>query len=166
MILASLCAVAVMALGAPKCDFFRRRKAPKGAVGAVQRVGRQPQGLGRPVGAGLGPGADDLPSRDAVVGTQTQPGREVARAGPPGHIRAYLADYLQGRVGVHAVDPGQVHSRHPVQLALDVEAGRVLLIALLAVGSRGFTIAVVLKPLQLPFNFPVALGDFALIGPV
>ena len=29
MSLASLCAVAVMALGAPKCAFFRRRKAPK-----------------------------------------------------------------------------------------------------------------------------------------
>ena len=31
-------------------------------------------------------------------------------AGPFGHVGANLADHLQGRVRVHAVDPGQVHS--------------------------------------------------------
>ena len=55
MILASLCAVAVMALGcAPKCDFHPAQEGAQGAVGAVQRVGRQTQGRGGPVGVGFG----------------------------------------------------------------------------------------------------------------
>ena len=87
-------------------------------------------------------------------------------AGPFRHIRADLADYLQGRETVHAVDPGQVHPGHPVQLALDIETGRVLLIALLAVGSRRLAVAAVFKLLQPGFNLPVALGNPGLIRPV
>ena len=41
------------------------------------------------------------------------------------------------------------HPRHPVQLALDIEAGRVSMIALFAIGSRRRAIAAVLEPLQL-----------------
>ena len=67
---------------------------------------------------------------------------------------------------MHAVDSGQVHSRHPVQLALGIETGRVLLIALFAIGSRRLTVAVVFEPLQLGFNLPVALGNLILIEPV
>ena len=87
-------------------------------------------------------------------------------ARPFGHIGANLADHLQGCVRVHAVDPGQVHSRHPVQLALDIETGRVLLIPLLAVGSRRLAVAAVFETLQLGFDLPVALGNFILIEPV
>ena len=87
-------------------------------------------------------------------------------AGPFGHIGANLADHLQGCVRVHAVDLGQVHSRHPVQLALDIETGRVLLIALFAVGSRGLAVAAVFETLQLGFDLPVALGNLILIEPV
>ena len=50
---------------------------------------------------------------------------------PPGHIGAYLADYLQRRMGVHAIDPGQVHPGHPVQVAAYVKARRVPLDAVL-----------------------------------
>ena len=87
-------------------------------------------------------------------------------AGPFGHVGANLPDHLQGCVRVHAVDPGQVHSRHPVQLALDIETGRVLLIALFAVGSRRFAVAAVFEPLQLGCNLPVALGNLILIEPI
>ena len=38
--------------------------------------------------------------------------------------------------------------------------------ALAGIFSRRFAIAAILKPLQLPFNLPVALGDLVLISPV
>ena len=82
------------------------------------------------------------------------------------HVRADFADHLQRRETVHAVDSGQVHPGHPVQLALDIEAGRILLIALLALGSRRLAVAAVFKPLQHGFNLPVALGNPGLIPPV
>ena len=77
---------------------------------------------------------------------------------PLGHVRANLADHLQGRIGVHAVDPGQVHSRHPKQVRSNVEGRCVPLIALFAIVSRRPTVAAVLKPLRLGFNLPVARG--------
>ena len=46
-----------------------------------------------------------------------------------------LTDDFQRCEPVHAVDPGQVHPRHPVQVALDIEAGRVSLIAFLPLGA-------------------------------
>ena len=49
---------------------------------------------------------------------------------PLRHVRANLTDDFQRCKAVRAVDTGQVHPRHPVQLALDIEAGRVSLIAL------------------------------------
>ena len=87
-------------------------------------------------------------------------------AGPLRHVGADLADYLQGRVRVHAVDPGQVHSRHPVKVRPYVEAGRVALTESPAVGRQRPTITAVLKPPQLGFNLPVALGNLTLIEPV
>ncbi len=68
---------------------------------------------------------------------------------------------------VKAVDAGQVHSRHPVQVRPNVEAWRVSFAASPA-GLRRWriTIAAVLKPLQLGFNFTVAFGNLALIKPV
>ena len=54
MILASLCAVAVMALGRPQVRLLPPQKGSQGAIGAVQRVGRQTQRRRRPVAAGLG----------------------------------------------------------------------------------------------------------------
>ena len=54
MSLASLWAVAVMALGAPRWAFLSAQEGAQGAVGAVQRVGRQTQGRRGPVGAGFG----------------------------------------------------------------------------------------------------------------
>ena len=82
------------------------------------------------------------------------------------HVRADFADHLQRRETVHAVDPGQVHPGHPVQWALDIEAGRILLIALFAIGSRRLAVAAVFKLLQPGFNLPVAVGNLALIHPV
>ena len=66
-------------------------------------------------------------------------------SGPFGHVRTDLADHLQRRESVHPVKSGQIHPGHPVQLALDIEAGRVLLIALLAVGSRRLAVAAVFR---------------------
>ena len=87
-------------------------------------------------------------------------------AGPFGHVGANLADHLQGREAVHPVDAGQVHSGHAVQMALDIEAGRVLLVALFAIGSGRLAVAAVLELLQLDFDLPVALDNLALIEPV
>ena len=84
-------------------------------------------------------------------------------AGPLGHVRAHLADHLQGGETVDAVDAGQIHPSHTVQLALDIEAGRILLITLFAIGSGRLAVAAVLKPLQLGLDLPVALGNLALI---
>ena len=56
-----------------------------------------------------------------------------------------LTDDFQHCEPVHAVDTGQVHPRHPVQVALDIEAGRVSPIALFAIGSRRRAIAAVLN---------------------
>ena len=85
---------------------------------------------------------------------------------PLGHVGANLADHLQGRVRVHAVNPGQVHPRHLIQVGPDVEARRVPLMGLFTIGSRRFAVAAVLKPFQLGFNLPVALGNLILIHPV
>ena len=87
-------------------------------------------------------------------------------AGPFRHVRAHLADHLQRREAVDAVDPGQVHPRHPIQVCSNVEAGCVALAALFAIGSRRLAIAAVLEPLQLGFNLPVALGNLLVIEPV
>ena len=72
---ASLWAVAVMALGAPRWAFFRRRKAPQGTVGAVKGIA---QSRCCSIGAGLSLRSDNLASGDAVVRAQAQPGREMA----------------------------------------------------------------------------------------
>ena len=85
---------------------------------------------------------------------------------PLGHVRANLAHHLQGRVGVHAGNPGQVHPRHLIQVGPDIEARRVPLMGLFTIGSRRFAVAAVLKPFQLGFNLPVALGNLILIHPV
>ena len=106
--------------------------------------GGQAQGLGRPAGAGLGLGSDHYAVCDAVLGTQ-----QGAKWPALGHIRAYLADHLERRVRVHAVDPGQVHPGHPAEVALGVEARlvppdgvftigcRMLAPSALVMGSRG-----------------------------
>ena len=153
---ASLCAVAVMALGAPRCAFFRRRRGPRA-------LSERCSALAARFALGL---VRELPAGDAVVGAQPQPGGEVLGAGPFGHIGANLADHLQGCVRVHAFDPGQIHSRHPVRLALDLETGRVLPIALFAVGSRRLAVGAVFKTLQPGFNLPVAPGNPILTEPV
>ena len=54
MILASLCAVAVMALGAPKWAFFRRRKAPRALSERWSALAASRSAARRPVAAGLG----------------------------------------------------------------------------------------------------------------
>ena len=87
-------------------------------------------------------------------------------AGPFGHVGANLADHLQGCVRVHAVDPGQVHPRHLIQVGPDIEARRVPLMGLFTIGSRRFAVAAVLKPFQLGCNLPVALGNLILIEPI
>ena len=107
------------------------------------------QGFGHPAGAGLGLGADHSAAGDAVLGTQPQPGGEVAPARPFGHIRAGLADHLERRVRVHAVGPGQVHPGHPVEVTLDVEARRVPLMALFTIGRRRLAVTAVLKSPEL-----------------
>ena len=52
------------------------------------------------------------------------------------------------------------------KLALDIETRSVLLIALLAIGSRRLAVGAVFETLQLGFNLPVALGNLILIEPV
>ena len=85
---------------------------------------------------------------------------------PAGQVGSHLADHFQSSIAIHSVNAGQVHSRHPVQVALDIEGRSVLLVVLLAVGSRRLSVAAVLKLLQLGFNLPVALGDLGLVSPV
>ena len=68
--------------GRSQLGFLAAQKGTEGAVGAMQGIGRQPQCRSRPVGAGLGPGADDPPSGYPVVGTQTQPRGEMLGGGP------------------------------------------------------------------------------------
>ena len=82
------------------------------------------------------------------------------------HIRANLADHLQCREAVYAVDPGQVHPRHPIQVCPDIEAGCVALTAPPAVPVRGPAVRDVLKPFQLGFNLPVALSNLLVVEPV
>ena len=153
-------------LGRIQMGFLPAEEGAQGTVGTVQRVGRQTQGCRGSARAALGLGADHPAAGDAVVGAQPQPGYEVLGAGPFGHVGPDLADHFQGRVRVHAVDAGQVHSRHPVQMALDIEARRVLLVALFAIGSWRLAVTAVLKPLQLGFDLPVALGNLALVRPI
>ena len=113
MSLASLWAVAVMALGASQVAFLPAQEGAQGAVGAVQRVGRQTQCRRGPVGAGLGLGAHDPAAGDAVVWAEPQPGRKVLGAGPFRHVGANLTHHLERGVGIHTVDLGQVNPRCP-----------------------------------------------------
>ena len=78
MIRASLCAVAVMALGAPSWAFLRRRKAPSALLERCRALAASRSAAAARLDAGLGPGADDPAAGDAVVGTQPQSGSEVA----------------------------------------------------------------------------------------
>ena len=91
----------------------------------------------------------------------------MLRTRPFRHVGANLTHHLQGRVGVHTVDLGQVNPRHTVQVRPNVEAWRVSFAASPA-GLRRWriTIAVILETLQLGFNLPVALGNLILIEPV
>ena len=87
-------------------------------------------------------------------------------AGPFGHVGANLADHLQGGETVNAVDAGQVHSRHPVQVGPDVEAGRIALTLPTTIVAWRPAVAVVLEPLQLGFDLPIALGNLIVVEPV
>ncbi len=87
-------------------------------------------------------------------------------ARPFGHVGANFADDLQRREAVHAVDPGQVHPSHPIQVGSDVEARCVALTASPAVLGGRSAIAAVLELLQLGCNLPVALGNLGVIEPV
>ena len=86
---------------------------------------------------------------------------------PSGYVQPDLTDYLQCRVAVHSVDPGQVDSGHPVEVAPHVEVRRVLLcFRPVGLAARRFAIAAILKPFHLRLDFPVALGYLALVHPV
>ena len=163
---ASLCAVAVIALGAPKWAFFRRRKAPRALPERCSALAARRSAAAARLPLALVFELMTLPPVIRLLGLSPSQEAKCLARGPFGHVGADFADHLQCRVGVHAVDAGQVHSGHPVQLALDIETGCVLLIALLAIGSRRLAVAAVFKPLQLGFNLPVALGNLVLIGPV
>ena len=163
---ASLWAVAVIAFGAPRWAFFRRRKAPRALLERCSALAARRSALAARLPLAL---VFELMTRPPVMrllGLSPNQDAKCLALVPFRHVRANLADDLQRREAVHAVDSGQVHPSHPVQLALDVEAGRVLLIALFAIGSRRLTVAAVFKPLQLGFNLPVALGNPGLIRPV
>ena len=90
-----------------------------------------------------------------MVGAQPQPRREVLGAGPLRHVRADFADHLQGGESVNAGDAGQVYPSHPVQMCLDVEAGRVALTLPTAIVAWRPAVAAVLEPLQLGFDLLV-----------
>src|SRR4051794_10217240 len=111
-----------MALGMPRWAALRRRKAPKGALGAVQGLGGDAQGGGGAVGGGRGAAAEPPAAADGVVGGEAEPGAEVLGAGPAGHVEADLAEHLQDGVGLQAVDGGEVDAGYPVQLGGGVEA--------------------------------------------
>ena len=73
MILASLCAVAVMALGAPSCAFLRRKKAPRALSERYSALAASRSALAARLALGLVRELMTLPPVTPVVGTQAQP---------------------------------------------------------------------------------------------
>ena len=156
-----------MALGTPKCDFFRRREGAQGAVRAVEPVGSETQGFGDPVRRGLGPRADDLPSSDTVVRTQAQPGGKVAGGRPSAHVQSDLTNHPQRRVRVHPINPGQVQL--PVIRCRWLRTSKpssFFCFFPVGLSCRRRVLTTVLEPLQLGLYHQVALGYLALVHPV
>ncbi len=139
MIRASLCAVEGNGLGRPQLGLLPAEERPQSAIGAVQRVAASPA-------------ADNLAS-GRLFGLNPSQEWPLAIWCP-----ACLADHLQRRVGVHAVDPEQ-GSGHPERWLRTSKRGANA-VGLLCWGSAA---AAVGKPLG--FNLPVALGN-GLIHPV
>ena len=118
---------------------------------------RQPQRLGRAVGAALGFAAHDLAPGDLGARTQTQPGGEVLVTGELAHVSAHLGDHHQRGGHVDAVDAGEVHAAHLKELGAQIELrGIASAPALLAFGRFVFAH---MQSLQLRLNLRVALSQ-------
>ena len=144
---ASLCAVAVMALGAPRWAFLRRRKAPKALSDLWSPLAARRKAAAARLALGLVLELITFPPVMRLWGLSPSQDAKCLALGPFGHVRANLADDLQGGVGVHTVDLGQVDPSHPVQMRSYIEVRGVFLIAATPRPSlRKLTFAAILKP--------------------
>ena len=91
----------------------------------------------------------------------------MAGGRPSAHFQSDTTNHLQRCVRVHPINPGQVHSGHPVQVAPDVEA-RLVLLPFLPVGfpCRRRVLAAVLESLQLGLYLQIVLSYLALVHQV
>ena len=134
---ASLRAVAVMACGAPRCAFFRRRNAPRALSERCSALAARRNAAAARLALGLVFELMTLPSVMRLFGLSPNQKAKWPALSHFRYFRANLTDDFQCCEPVHAVDPGQVHPRHPVQVALDIEAERVSPIAFLPLGAGG-----------------------------
>jgi len=111
--------------------------AAQGAVAMQQALRRHTERGSRAVLALERVAADDLASRLVVVGTHAQPRGKVLDGRPGTHIHADFAEHLVGDEDVDAVNLGQVHPRHLVEIQPEVERRRIApRFALWALGGR------------------------------
>ena len=86
-------------------------------------MGGQPEGRRGPVGGLFRAGAQGLPARDVLVGGQAKPGGKVLHRGPPMHIQADFGDDRLDGEHLQAIDLGQIHTGHLIQVAAQIEGG-------------------------------------------
>ena len=140
---ASLRAVAVMACGAPRWAFFRRRKAPKALSERCSALAARRNAAAARLALGLVFELMTLPSVMRLFGLSPN---QKAKWPALSHFVISVPISLMTFSAVNPSTPSvrvRFHPRHPVQVALDIEAGRVSMIALFAIGSRRRAIAAV-----------------------
>ena len=64
----------------------------------------------------LGATSQDLAAGDVVVGAKAEPGRKVLDGRPFRHIEADFSDNGMGGESIDAIDLGQVHTGHLVEI--------------------------------------------------
>ena len=150
-----------------KVRLLRRRNAPKALSERCSALAARRKAFAARFALGLVRELITLPPVTRLFGLSPSQDAKCCGAWPFAHVRSNLADHLERRVAVHAINSGQVHPRHPVQLGPHIKT-RCVPLAPSPTGlrRRRLTDAAVVKPLQLGFNLPVALGDLALINPV
>ena len=147
---ASVCAVAVMALGVPRRACIRRKKAPQALCAwCTLRAARRTRAH---------PPRQHRAARDVVLGTPPQPAPDVCHAGPPVHVGADRTADDQSRVFFAALDRCQGNTGQARERGAGIEAGFVGLLGAAGFRRQGLPRAFVRKGLQMRFDLLIALG--------
>jgi len=146
--------------GRTQVGFLASEEGTECRMAILQTIGSQPEGGGSAIGVGFGSSAEAFAARDIASGGESQPGGEMLVGGPAGHVEADLGDELEGRLGIDALDGGEIDAADAEKMGADVEGGLILLAAASVGGFvKRLAGAMILESGQVIFDVGVAGGD-------